>query len=140
VFPPPGCKLQARARSGRARQVVGVVYGRACERLCAPLLLYVLLYCLDIYASKQLGQTPVSHASSSGVGLFVFEAKFIDRDVGPTYRWPAETIHRRPRGNPCTDVAIVTQLVTSSGLRGNQPERQYGRNYTLVYPKRGGEP
>ena len=29
------CELQARARSGRARQVASVVYGCACERLCA---------------------------------------------------------------------------------------------------------
>ena len=29
---------------------------------CAPLLLYVLLYGLDTYASRQLGQTPVSRA------------------------------------------------------------------------------
>jgi hypothetical protein len=38
---------------------------------CAPLLLYVLLYGLDTYASRQLGQTPASHARSTGVGLFV---------------------------------------------------------------------
>jgi len=36
-----------------------------------PPLLYVLLYGLDTYASRQLGQTPASHARSTGIGLFV---------------------------------------------------------------------
>jgi hypothetical protein len=38
---------------------------------CAPLLLYILLYGLDTYASRQLGQTPGIHVRSAGVGLFV---------------------------------------------------------------------
>lgn len=36
LWPPPGCKLQTRPRSGRTRQVASVVYGRARGRLCAP--------------------------------------------------------------------------------------------------------
>jgi hypothetical protein len=38
---------------------------------CTSLLLYILLYGLRTYASRQLGQTPASHARSTGVGLFV---------------------------------------------------------------------
>ena len=59
---PSRCELQARAGSGRARQVANGV----CVHVsgCASL----LLYGLDTYASRQLGQIPVSHASSQGLG------------------------------------------------------------------------
>jgi hypothetical protein len=36
-------------------------------RVVASLLLYVLLYGLDTYASRQLGQTAAGHAGSTGI-------------------------------------------------------------------------
>jgi hypothetical protein len=38
---------------------------------CALLLLYVLLYGVDVYVSGQRGQTPARSVPSTGVGLFV---------------------------------------------------------------------
>ena len=40
VIVPSGCKLLARARSERARQLASGVYGRAYERLCVPVAVF----------------------------------------------------------------------------------------------------
>jgi len=60
-------RVPGRDRLGRQPSLYAVVQASR----CSSLLLYILLYGLDTYASRQLGQTPASHARSADVGLFV---------------------------------------------------------------------
>lgn len=82
---------------------------------CAPLLLYVLLYGLDTYASRQLRQTPASGARSTGVGFFVPKAE--RHTHSPFARvaltgWLLSTGAHQP---PPEIGAVVTQFVTWTG-------------------------
>jgi hypothetical protein len=57
-------RVPGRDELGRQPALSTVVHASG----CAPLLLYVLLYGLDTYPSRQLGESLVSRASSTGVG------------------------------------------------------------------------
>jgi hypothetical protein len=63
---PSGCKPQARARSGRARQVARGVCGRACERLCVPVA--VLSCCTELTLTCQGGSVRLPLATLAPLG------------------------------------------------------------------------